>query len=188
MKGTRPLTNSEITQVVNSLSSLRDRTLFIVGVRTGFRISELLSIKVKDVMQYGKVADRVSVKKSSMKKQIESRSVVLHEEAKQFITQLITEYELDTESYLFPSGKGVNKPLSRFQAWRVLNHAFTVNSLTGSLGTHSMRKSYAQRVYAALDKDLVRTQRALGHKNINSTVSYISFDQNEIDEAIKGIK
>jgi len=47
-----------------------------------------------------------------------------------------------------------------------------------------MRKSFAARVYEALDHDLVRTQKALGHRNVNSTVSYISFLDSEVDAAI----
>jgi hypothetical protein len=33
----------------------------------------------------------------------------------------------------------------------------------------------------------VKTQRALGHKNVNSTVSYLSFCEADIDAAILAI-
>jgi hypothetical protein len=35
-----------------------------------------------------------------------------------------------------------------------------------------------------LNDDLVKTQRAMGHKHINSTVAYLSFVEEEIDAAI----
>ena len=57
----------------------------------------------------------------------------------------------------------------------------------GKLGTHSMRKTFADRIYDRLDGDLAKTQKALGHKNINSTVQYLSFREEEIDEAILAI-
>jgi hypothetical protein len=47
-----------------------------------------------------------------------------------------------------------------------------------------MRKTFANRVYDRLRHDLVKTQRALGHKNINSTVSYLSFRDEDVDAAI----
>jgi integrase len=47
-----------------------------------------------------------------------------------------------------------------------------------------MRKTFANRMYDKLNHDLVRTQRALGHTNINSTVQYLSFREEEIDAAI----
>ncbi len=46
------------------------------------------------------------------------------------------------------------------------------------------RKTFADRIYARLGRDLVKTQRALGHRCIESTAAYISFRQEEIDEAI----
>jgi site-specific recombinase XerC len=62
--------------------------------------------------------------------------------------------------------------------------AAVTNELTGTLGIHAMRKTFAHRVYENLSRDLVKTQRALGHANINSTVSYLSFADAEIDAAI----
>jgi integrase len=73
------------------------------------------------------------------------------------------------------------------QAWRILEEAYTTNGLTGTLGTHSMRKSFANRVYQKLNHDLVKTQRALGHRNINSTVSYLRFAEEDIDQAILAV-
>ena len=47
-----------------------------------------------------------------------------------------------------------------------------------------MRKTFADRIYHHFGGDLVKTQRALGHRCIESTAAYISFRQEEIDEAI----
>ncbi len=85
---------------------------------------------------------------------------------------------------MFQSRKENNRPISRVQAWRILRNACELNQITGNVGTHSMRKTFAQRVYNLLDRDLVKTQRALGHRNVNSTAQYLSFDEREIDEAI----
>jgi integrase len=54
----------------------------------------------------------------------------------------------------------------------------------GKLGTHAMRKTFATKVYTRLQHDLVKTQRALGHRNINSTVSYLSFCEDDVTQAI----
>ena len=46
MKGTRPLNNDEIRRVSNCFDGIfeaRNRGLFMIGVSTGERISELLS-------------------------------------------------------------------------------------------------------------------------------------------------
>jgi hypothetical protein len=47
-----------------------------------------------------------------------------------------------------------------------------------------MRKTFAEKVYDRLDGDLPRLQTALGHASINSTISYLSFKQEDVDDAI----
>ena len=57
MKGTRPLDNDEIRRVSGCFTgtfAVRNRGLFMLGVSTGGRISELLSLRVGDVWQNGK--------------------------------------------------------------------------------------------------------------------------------------
>ncbi len=69
----------------------------------------------------------------------------------------------------------------RRRAWTILMGRYAENQLGG---THAMRKTFANKVHVLLGRDLAKTQRALGHKNVSSTVSYLSFLEEEIDEAI----
>jgi site-specific recombinase XerD len=39
----------------------------------------------------------------------------------------------------------------------------------------------------AFGGDIFRIQKAMGHKNINSTVQYLSFNEADIEKAIKGM-
>lgn len=184
MTGCRALSDLEVKLIISNIDDLRDRTLFVLGLKSGFRISELLSIKVGDIWAYGEVSDEVFVNRRMMKGKKSGRSVKLHRDAKALITLLIMERELTPESYLFRSRKGPNNPMTRVQAWRVLKGVTSKLRLKGKVATHSMRKTFASKVYDILDKDLIKTQRALGHTSINSTVSYLSFRQEDIDEAI----
>ena len=58
MKGTRPLDNNEIRLVSACFTGnpfeVRNRGLFLLGVSTGGRISELLSLQIVDVYQNDK--------------------------------------------------------------------------------------------------------------------------------------
>jgi integrase len=78
------LTDLEIAMVKDALTRTRDKTLFIlaVGLKTGLRISELLSLKVGDVYQYGRLADVVYVERKHMKQKLEGRAIPLHQDAK----------------------------------------------------------------------------------------------------------
>lgn len=69
MKGCRPLTDDEVHLITKSFGgafAARNKALFVVGHRTGFRISELLSLRVGDVMQHGKIIDQISVQRRHM--------------------------------------------------------------------------------------------------------------------------
>jgi integrase len=191
MKGCRPLSDEEVLLMARSFGGVyanRDRALFLLGVKSGFRISELLSLHVGDVWQYGRVVDRVTVQRRHMKNQREGRTVILHPEAKAALATWLRTMRQDpgstAQTFVFRSRKGVNRPISTVQAWRILHEVVTTNELTGKVGTHAMRKTFANRVYHQLNHDLVKTQRAMGHKNINSTVAYLSFVEDEIDQAI----
>jgi integrase len=189
MKGCRPLTDNEIKRVAESFDGSfhsRDRAFFILGTRTGFRVSELLSLRVKDVTRGAdEVLDQISVARQSMKQKVEGRTVYVHSEAKAALAAWLEEMgQVDGNTFLFLSRKGENNPMSRVHAWRILNRAFEKVDVTGSTGTHSMRKSFAAKAYEVLKGDLVKTAKALGHRNINSTVSYLSFNDADIWEAL----
>lgn len=174
MKGSRPLSQEEIDYVL-SLLNTRDKCLFQLGISTGFRISELLSLTVKDCVQHGQVKDRITVARRNMKGSVSSRTVILSPKARQSLIDLnLGLYEPTFRLF----------PFTRQHAHRILKKAFESAGLMGKVSTHSMRKTFAQRVYNNLDKDLVKTQKALGHVSINSTVSYLSFEEAEIDAAI----
>lgn len=187
MRGCRPLNDEEIQAVIDTFQGqyrLRDVALFITGCKTGFRIQELLSIRLKDVIQYGKVVQQLSVRRCNMKGKHAGRSVALHKQAQAAILSWIEKSGMtDPEQFLFCSRKG-SGPISRVQAWRILNSCFERNEMQGQLGTHSMRKTFAKKVYHKLNKDLIKTQAALSHSLIDSTVKYLSFEQDEVDQAI----
>jgi len=165
----------------------RDRAVFAVGRYTGERISAILRLKVGDVVQAGRIADAVTYRRATRKGKVEGRTVKLHAEAKKalaaWIDQLAKGTILTADDYVFKSRKG-RGPLGRVQYHRILKEAVALNELPGKVATHSMRKTFADRAYEALGHDIFRTQKALGHRNINSTAQYLSFREADIDAAI----
>ena len=78
MKGTRPLDNAEILKVSEAFSgtfAVRNRSLFMLGVSVGGRISELLALKVGDVWQNGKPVKDLLFDRSIVKGGEVSRAV-----------------------------------------------------------------------------------------------------------------
>lgn len=190
MKGMRPLTDDEIAQVAEAFDgtyALRDRALFILGIKTGLRISEILSLTIGDVLTDERFHDRVYIERRHIKGKREGRSIPLNPIAKGALLPWIKSLRAGGSTqgtFIFKSRNGGNRAISRVQAWKILDSVFRRVGALGRLGTHTMRKSFAQRAFRKLDNDLLRTQKALGHRSISSTISYLSFETQEIDEVI----
>jgi integrase len=126
MKGCRPLSDEEVAVALKSFGGMyaaRDKALFLFGIKSGFRISELRSLTVGDLWQYGRLVDYVTVHRRHMKKKVEGRTIVLHPDAKAVLTLWLAQLKaadlLLPTVYLFQSRKGINQLISRIQGRRM---------------------------------------------------------------------
>ena len=111
MKGTRPLDNDEIRRVSAAFTGtyeVRNRGLFMLGVSTGGRISELLSLQIGDVFQNRKPVGDLLFKKSIVKGGEVSRSVPVNADGRKAISELVNWHRRHYRSIastrpLFPS-------------------------------------------------------------------------------------
>ena len=86
---------------------------------------------------------------------------------------------------LFPSRhKSGTVPMHRQTAHAILKDAFIEAGLNGHLATHSLRKSFAQRLY---DKtgDIYMVQELLGHRNISTTQKYLGVNYADAKAAVE---
>lgn len=193
MKGSRPLSRLQVKAVLKATDSIRHKTLLTLGFCTGYRISELLSLKISDVSTGGAIHSHVTVKAAHTKTKT-TRSVMLNSDAKKALTLLFDWLKskglTDATTPLFLSQKrtinGTLKAISRQQAHDILKTLFAKIGEFGNVSTHTLRKTFAARIWEAT-KQLPLVQIALGHKSINSTVSYLDFGNDDVDNAIMGI-
>ena len=194
MRGTRPLDNIEIAEVYDAFDgifAIRNRSLFMLGVSTGGRISELLSLRLGDVYQNGSAVSDLLFKKAITKGAV-SRAVPVNSDGRQAIEDLVSWHRgayrrIAKTRPLFPSrnGKGRN-PLSRREAHDVLKRAFVKAGLNGHLATHSLRKSFAQRLYEQTS-DIFAVQEMLGHAKVLTTQKYLGVNYASIREAVENM-
>ena len=191
MKGTRPLDNAEIRKVSGAFGgtfAVRNRSLFMLGVSVGGRISELLALKVNDVWQNGKPVSDLLFDLNIVKGSEVSRAVPVNIDGRHAIENLITWRtelygDIDAKRPLFPSRKGQgSKPMTRIAAHNALKDAFEAAGLNGKLGTHSLRKSYAQRLYEQTN-DIYAVQEMLGHKSMVTTQRYLGVNYASVRDA-----
>ena len=191
MKGSRPLTRQQVKGLLALTSSIREQTLLTLGFCTGYRISELLSLKVSDVSTNGIIHSHVTVKAANTKTKT-GRTVLLNTDAQKALRRLVDVIGTNAngQSPLFVSRKhdanGNLKAISRQQAHDLLKALFAKIGEFGNVSTHTLRKTFAARIYEQTGK-LEIVQIALGHKSINSTISYLAFGNDDLNRAIMGV-
>jgi integrase len=195
--GCRGLERDEIERLkayfgsTTSKTAYRDQALIWLGFYTGFRISELLSIRVKDILlPNGRITDWVCLKKANTKGKKAGRNGQINDNLKPILEAYLSECELKNrpESYLFPSPRGDDFPITARQGERIYKKCFDGARIEGGkLATHSGRKTFAKMVYEAVGNDLLSLQTAMGHKSISSTQHYIKPNMDKINEVLTGI-
>lgn len=190
MRGCRPLTDSEIQNLLEMISApqlRRERALILLGLRTGMRLSSILSLRVGDVASAGRVRDRIRVRRATVKGKTMGYDMPLHPQAAAAVQdQLDSLISRSPSAFLFPGSRRGSR-LHRTQGWRIITDVFATAGLVGGLrelGTHTLRKTFARLIYSALKNDLIGTCRAMRHSSVETTIEYLSFNEEEVDSAI----
>ena len=192
MKGARHLSREEIQNLAQSFYGeyeTRNRTLFLLGLNLGTRISELLSLNVGDVWQYEKPVEILELRKAITKGK-KTRQIPLNEQAREVITELIQWKEsqgedLSPNAPLFTSRKG-NGRLSRIQAHRILKESFQASECSGKVSTHSLRKSFAKALLVS-GNNLRAIQVLLGHASLATTEKYLAVSPDDLSQAVNSL-
>jgi len=194
MKGNRSLTRKEIISVVNNSDiSNRDSAIFVLLVNSGMRISEALSLKIKDVStKFAKIHSSVYLEARNTKTH-EGSNITLNSSAKKALQSHVKDLlkkGLGVNDALFGGRKGgFKKAISRVQAHRIFKAIFESCGITGGkLATHVGRKTFSSRVYEATGHDLVATKSLLRHRSIQSTLSYLESALASLQQAVLNLE
>lgn len=191
--GCRPLTDEELKSLHDYFNKVpfhkhleRDKIYCYLSMYLGWRVSEILQIQVADLYDFtrNRVLDRVSIAKNKVKKKVAGKSALINDELKKMLEHYILHYK--PHIYLFSSPHGGH--LTYRTALRICHkHLEGAGIDPSNLATHSFRKTMAEKVYKAVDNDLVSLQLALHHKNISSTCSYVKPNKEKVETVLKNI-
>ena len=156
----------------------RDELLFVIGINTAFRISDLLSLRVRDVWEAGRPRAEVRLREGKTSK---LRACPLNAAIRKLLGEYIpgrlkTE---DPEAFLFPSQKG--GAISRKRAFHLLRDAGKMVGLDG-IGTHSLRKTFGYHAYKKTGGNIALVQKLLNHDHPGDTLRYVGITREEMDE------
>lgn len=152
--------------------NVRDYLLFVLGINSGLRISDLLRLTVEDVYNQ----DRISIREQKTGKK---KDFPLSDTCKKAIQEYVKETG-NKSGTLFASRKG-GKPISRVQAYRILNEGASHVGIKEAVGTHTLRKSFAFHAYES-GVDITRIQKLLNHSAPSVTLAYIGITKQQLDD------
>ena len=117
----RDLTKIEAMKKILKATNTRDWLLFVVGINSALRVSDLLRLKQADAYDdRGRVLDAVRIRERKTGKEKIFR---LNQSARKALEEYIRVAGHDPQAYLFRSRKGNNRPISRTHAWEIVSHA-----------------------------------------------------------------
>lgn len=165
-----------INDIANLLKTKSERNyiLFVFGIYTGLRISDLLKLRVRDVKNKNYIYIR------EIKTNKEKRFILSEE-----LQPIIQKYVADKKDYefLFKSAKGNNKAISRQQAYYILKQAGNFFGLE-AIGTHTLRKTFGYFMYKQT-KDITIVKELLNQSSETITRRYIGLTQDIKDNLMK---
>jgi integrase len=171
----------KIIDIKNKLKkekSPRNYLLFTLGINTAFRISDLLRLKVKDILDDNRdIRRHIYIRVQKTGKELKPKiNASMIEAINHYLKGTNTQ---DPETYLFTSDRS-NGSLSKVMCWYLINKWTREVELEGNYGTHSLRKTWGyQARQAGMPLELISEK--LGHSTIQETRKYIGITQDEVN-------
>lgn len=180
----------KITQIKNIFrgqSRYRDLLMFVFGINSALRISDLLELQVKDLFDVNnRVRSRFWIKEQKRGKRQE---IIVNASIRGAIQEYINAHPGildDPEHSLFFNTKFLDyrRPIKRGQAWKIISTICQEAGLNGNYGTHTLRKTwgYHARMQGV---DLALIMHKLNHESLVYTKRYLGITDEEIGDVIR---
>ncbi len=175
----------KIAQIKNLLRGqrrYRDLLLFVVGINTALRASDLLQLQIGHFMDdHQQTKGRFWIKEHKRGKRHE---VVINNSIKEVLNEYLKSYPgivNNFENFVFFNTKTYDftKPIKRGQAWKFINTICQEIGLSGNYGTHTLRKTWGYHA-RMLGVDLALIMHKLNHESIAYTKRYLGITDAEL--------
>lgn len=154
--------------------SLRDLLLFVLGINTGISLLDLLHLTVQDVWDGQKPKQFLTIKDE---KTGEEQSYYLNSKIGEILTEYLGSIDWKAEDYLFKSKKDC-RPITRQQAYRIINHSAREVGISEKIGTHTLRKTFGYHAYyRGVAISILKS--ILHHHSTAETLKYLGIDRSE---------
>lgn len=173
----RDLKKIETIKKLLKQQNLRDYCLFVIGINSGLRISDLLKLTVSDVIDSNKIKDRIRLRE---KKTNKFKDFPLSDKSKLALKEYLKTRDYKENEPLFISRK--NKGfLSRQQAYKIINNVAQEVGIKEKIGTHTLRKTFGYHAHKN-GYDITLIQKLFNHSSPSVTLRYIGITQDKLDD------
>jgi len=176
------LTKEEIKKLINSIVSKKSRLMISLMYACGFRVSELVNLKVKDLNFEEKIGN---VRQGKGKK---DRVFNIPEFFLENLKEQVELQDKTNQEYLFTGPKG---RLSSRNLQKIIQKASRRAEINKEVHCHTLRHSFATHLLEN-GTDIRKIQELLGHSDLSTTQIYTHISREElkkikspIDEVMK---
>ena len=173
-------------QEIKTLRSLNvpdhHRLLFELGMNTGLRLSELLSLKTTDV--FTEQGNPVHVIRARRLKKRSSTNIYSNIPVSTSLRRYLKGYAPPETEYLFQGEKG--GPINRVTADRWLSSLFGLAGIQGA-SSHSMRRTFLSAMSRA-GVPIRTIQEISGHSNLQELYTYLQVSDDDTKRAVNSVE
>ena len=173
---------AQIKNLLRGQKRFRDLLLFVIGINTALRISDLLQLQINHFLnEQGRIERRFWIKE---RKRGKRQEVVINTSIREALDEYLVAYPDigdDKDNFVFFNSKtnDYSQSIKRGQAWKSITSICRDASLSGNFGTHSLRKTwgYHARMQGV---DLALIMHKLNHESIAYTKRYLGITDDEL--------
>lgn len=179
-KRTVALTKEQYTEIIDTMRqgfigcrpNNRIATALVLEANLGLRISDILKLRLSDIVNEG---DRYRLDISEQKTG-KKRTFTVPNEVYQYIKIYCLENNIQAYECIFPlTERAIQKHLKAVCDYLELDN----------ISTHSFRKMFATQIYKDNDYNIVLVQQLLQHSTPSVTQKYIGISSKDIETALK---
>lgn len=163
------LSEEEILSIINATNNLKHRTILCLVYAGGFRISEVVKLKINDIDSKRMV---INIRAAKGKK---DRTVMMGEKLLKLLREYFKKYK--PKIWMFEGAKGgqySERSISKF-----FQECKKKANVKKEGGIHSLRHSFATHLHEA-GTDILNIKELLGHNNLRTTLGYTHVSKKSI--------
>lgn len=164
------LSIDEVLRIFEKVINIKHRTILMLTYSAGLRVSEVVSLKVKDIDSKRML---IHVRQGKGQK---DRFTLLSKNALEALRLYAREYH--PNDWLFP-GESQGKHLTERSAQKIFESASKKAGIKKDVSIHSLRHAFATHLLEG-GTDLRYIQELLGHKNSKTTEIYTHVSQKDL--------